>query len=232
MNAFDESDRFAAPDAIWDSTTWAVKTLSDISSTDFLDKMEGFGIMEINDEQRAEMAKAKEAKKVKDAKKKFSSDAMLRVAEAMRFKDKEGLDLADFNSAASALTDGSHETNGQDTNRSVNTTMIQRNLPTIRGDFNRLMIRLRELSPDDALLSESTFLDDPMETMSLNSSASEELAKMYKTTKTNVSKLRSRLAEIEHGSAHLTGSAGPKTSGNGRMFNGPLSRPRVELSRD
>jgi hypothetical protein len=53
---------------------------SDISSTDFIDKMEGIGMMEINDEQRAEMAKAREAKKVKNAKKKFSSDAIRRLS--------------------------------------------------------------------------------------------------------------------------------------------------------
>ena len=86
------------------------------------------------------MAKAKEAKKMKDSKKKFSSDVMVRVAEAMWFKDKQGFDLADFNSAASGLTDGSHETNAYPSS-SRGRQKSKRKYIQLMSNYGRLPIR-------------------------------------------------------------------------------------------
>ena len=71
------------------------------------------------------------------------------------------------------------------------------------------MIELREKSPDDALFSLPFFLDDPMESMSLSSSVSTELKNLFKITKTKVTQLRARLAELGQGSPPPSGSAGP-----------------------
>ena len=112
--------------------------------------------------------------------------------------------FSDVHTAASAFTGASQSTNGQESNRSVTTQVIQRNLPLQRQEFNRLKLRLRELSPEDSLFAEATFSDDPFDSLSLNSSASTELAQLYKLTKANNVKLRARIGELEPGLPHLS----------------------------
>ena len=91
-------------------------------------------------------------------KKKFDVEAMETV-DAMMGHARGGCGISEINTAASAFTDASQTTNGQDSLCAVATLHIQRNVPTLRQDSNRLKLCLRELSPSDALFSESAFSD-------------------------------------------------------------------------
>ena len=93
MNAFCNSDRFIAPDARWDDIGFRVKTLRDVSSSNFMKRMDTLGISDLTDAQRKELEGFRQDKKDKLNKKKFSSDAMKRVQQAMRFKDRDGFDI-------------------------------------------------------------------------------------------------------------------------------------------
>ena len=186
--------RCTAWDSSWCSETFTVKTLGSAVNASLLHELEDMGCDEIPSELLIEMKSAK-------SKTKFNTEAMERVADSMRFKQGELDGMSDVGSRASALTEGSHATNGRDTNRSVTSEQVQTDIVRFRTEFGRLMIELREASPDDSLFATPLFADtdDPMDSMSLSSSASTELKNILKTTKTKVTQLRARLAELKHG---------------------------------
>ena len=184
LEAFADTDRFTAWDSLWCSETFTVKTLSSAVNASLLSELEGMGCDKIPAELLIEMKTAK-------SKNKFNTIAMERVAEAMRFKDGELDGVTDTGSRASALTEGSHETDGKETNRSVTTEQVQQDISRFRTEFGRLTIELREISPDDSLFATPLFADssDPMDDMSINSSASTELKNIMKATKKQVIQL-------------------------------------------
>ena len=202
LEAFEDTERFTAWDSSWCSETFTVKTVNSLANETMLCELDGLGCNDIPAELLIEM-------KTASSKKKFTSDAMERVAASMRFRDGELDGMTDAGSRASPLTVGDHMTTGKDTNRSVTSEQVQTDLTRFRTDYGRLMIELREKSPDDALFSLPLFTDDPMETMSLSSSASTELKNLFKATKTKVTQLRARLAELSQGTPPPSGSAGP-----------------------
>ena len=93
----------------------------------------------------------------------------------------------------------------------MTTEQVQQDISRFHTEFGRLTIELREISPDDTLFATPLFVDssDPMDDMSLNSSASTELKNIMKATKKQVIQLRARLAELKHGSPPDEGSVGP-----------------------
>ena len=117
----------------------------------------------------------------------------------MHFKDDCAISDV-HGDAASVLTDGTNQTNGQDSLRSVTPRDLRMNLPLLRQEFNRLKMRLLELSPEDKAFQLPAIQDDIMDSLSVNSSATSEMVKIFKSTKMNCTLLNSRIAEIEHGS--------------------------------
>ena len=199
MNAFDEVERLTAPDSKWDEESYKVTTLANMSTQGFLQHM---GDINMLDTPKELMEQALLKKKEKQ----FSSNAMNRVAEAMHFKDDCAISDV-HGDAASVLTDGTNQTNGQDSLRSVTSRDLRMNLPLLRQEFNRLKMRLLELSPEDKTFQLPAFQEDIMDSLSVNSSATSEMVKNFKSTKMNCALLNSRIAEIEHGSPPESGSA-------------------------
>ena len=199
MQGFADELRMSAMDSKWDGKNFCVRTLRSLSSNNFIKEMTKLDLVEIPEELRAEMKKGTGAKGGMT----FDDAAMDRVAEAMRFDNKEGCDLTGVNEGPSRVGDASQTTNGRSTNRSVTTEQVQRDLDQLRTDFGRLKQRLREISPEDPIFKETFYSDDPLEDMSLSSistSASTELKELLKTTKKAILRLRARIGELEHGS--------------------------------
>ena len=210
MEAFSDEDKLAAMDSSWDAENFCVKTLRSTSTNNFIGEMTKLGLLDIPAELLAEMNKSTDSGVPR-----FDTDAMERVAEAMRFTDKEGCSLTNVDGGASRLSDASHSTNGQESNRTTTTEHVQRDLPQLRIDFNRLKLRLRDIAPEDPLFEESFFSDDPLDGMELDDSASADLKTLHSLTKRNIVRLRSRIAEIEQGSPRLSGSAVPSPDNGG-----------------
>ncbi len=203
MNGFVEEEKLAALDSKWDADNYRVKTLKGAATSDFISEMSSLGMVDIPQELLAQMRNDKKGVKGK----KFDNAAMERVAEAMRFNDGEGCDLTNVGSGATRFSNTDAQTTGAESNRSTTTKDVQRDLQQFRQDFNRLKLRLRELSPEDPLFLETFFSDDPLDDMSLTSAASTDLKKLLKLTKSSLLRLRSRIAKIEQGGPRLSGSA-------------------------
>ena len=127
----------------------------------------------------------------------------------MRFNEDEGCALTGVDGQPSRVGDASQSSTGRGTFRSVTTQEVQRDLTRLRVDFNRLKLRLREISPSDPMFQETFMTDDPLESSSLSSTASTDLKSLLKVTKTGILRLRSRIGEIEQGLPRLSGSAAP-----------------------
>ena len=207
LGGFSEGHRLSAKDAIWDPKTRSVKTLTQHTTPSFATKMAERGMTFL----LPDVLKAHSGKK--EAKKEFSDEAKQKVAEAMGFKNKPGFNPTPAD-AASQLSDNTHSTNGNASNRSVTTTDIQCRMPELRLELNKLRHTLLETSSDDPLLQHELLKATDVENLSLSSSASAALAALYKDTKECIRLLKVRLGELGQTGIPppASGSADPPTT--------------------
>ena len=72
------------------------------------------------------------------------------------------------------------------------------------------------------MFKETFFCNDPLHGMDLEDSASTERKTLYSLTKKNIIRLRARIAELEQGAPHLSGSAAsPPAAGESEVAQGP-----------
>jgi hypothetical protein len=203
-----ESYRLGARDSKWDGATRAIQPLSLINRSDFVSKMAKQNMHTLLPEVRLTFSKQAQAEK-----KKFSDAAKEAVAQGLRFKDKPGYNPTSTD-AASVLTNKSHSTTGAASNRSVTTADIQGKLPELRSELNQLRQRLLEASPDDEFFNHQLMRATNVDDLSVNSSASAQLAAFYKDTQQCIFLLKARLCELgEDGNPPpASGSTGPSPS--------------------
>jgi hypothetical protein len=191
-NWFEMEEALQAEDAKWDDETYAASTLRSMANQSYDKDMEILGMVDIAPELLAEM------KRGSSTKQHFDTEAMQRVADRMQLKEPtDGENFSQIDSTASALSDNTHTTNGQDSTRSVTSETVQANLSKARVEFRRLCITLREMCPEHTIFEESTFVDNVMETGSFGSNKSEELQKLYRETRASSFRLRACINEIE-----------------------------------
>ena len=220
MSAFADEDKLKAMDSKWDHENYRVKSLRATSTSNFIGEMGKLGLLDIPAALLADMKSRRPGGGANAPQ--FNSDAMDRVAAAMRFNDKEGCALTDVDGKASRYSDSTTVTNGQESNRSTTTNDVELNLTQLRTKFNRHKLILRDLSPEDPLFKETFFGNDPLHGMELEDSASAERKTLYSLTKKNIILLRARIAELEQGAPHLSGSAAsPPVDGESEVVQGP-----------
>ena len=140
----------------------------------------------------------------------------------MQFNDKEGCALTGVDGNASRYLDTTTVTNEQESIRSTTTNDVELNLTQLRIDFNRHKIILRNMSLEDSLFKETFLGDDLLQGMDLEDSDSTERKTLYSLTKKNMVRLRARIAELEQGAPHLSGSAAsPPVDGESEVVQGP-----------
>lgn len=199
LGAFTDQQRLLARDSTWDSETFRATTITPSRHIGFADKMSDRGIISgtatfllpdllkrSSPPQNQTNANRKE----------FSDEAMNRVAESMRFKNRPGFNPTTGDNA-SVLTNSSHVTDGNASFRSVTTADIQMKMPERRAELNQLKDELEELSPGDPLFSDTLMEHTNIETMSVSSSASAMLAALYSDTQKCITKLKLRIAEVK-----------------------------------
>lgn len=231
LAAFEEQVRLLARDSTWDSTNFVATPINSTSQLGFADRMSDRGIESgaatflLPDLlKRAADDSASKAEKQK----KFSDEAMNRVAESMRFKQRPGYNPTSGDNA-SVLTNSSHVTDGAASFRSVTTADIQTRMPERRAELNQLKDELEELSPGDPLFSDKLMADTNVETMSVNSSASAMISALYRDTQKCITKLKLRIAEVKVG--QTKSSAGPSSAqqasplSSSELDRGPTSGP-------
>jgi hypothetical protein len=129
------------------------------------------------------------------SKKAYSDAVKEEVAKGYKFKDKPGYN-PNPTDAASVLSENSHTTTGAASNRSVTTADIQSKLPTFREELNSLKEQLLEASPDDETFQHPLMSSTNIEELSLQSSASAQLAALYKDTTECIRLLKARLGAL------------------------------------
>ena len=223
LSAFDDQKRLLARDSTWDSETFRATSVNQTSQLDFVARMSDSGIAPGSATFLLPdlLKRGNEEKAIAEKRKKFSDEAMQRVAETMRFKNRPGLNPATGDNA-SVLTDRSGATDGAASHRSVTTADIQTRMPERRAELNALKDELEELSPGDIMFSDRLMQDSNVDTMSISSSASAMLAALYRDTLKCITKLKLRIAEVKQANSS---PAPASTSGNGAS---PVSASEVD----
>ena len=212
FQGFNERLRFSAQDSVMDKETYAVRTLSSVTGSNLSSKMSEMRMDILLPDILKQAQTARSDRKSRPG---FSDAAMERVEASYRLREKPGLNVAAAGDA-SVLTDSSHHTDGNASNRSVVTADIQMRMPELRLDLNRLKSVLHNLSPEDPLFADSVMKATDFDELSLNSSASAALAAFYKDTKKCITLLKIRICELEHGRPlPSNGSAEPSPSSEG-----------------
>ncbi len=139
--------------------------------------MEKLGMVNIAPELLMEMRKGTEKRPY------FDTKAMQQVAEHMQLKPTDGAKFLAIDSSASLLSKNMHTTNGQESICSVTSEMVEANLSRACQEFCCLCMTLSEMSPENAISEESTFVDNVMETGTFGSNKSEELKRLYQETR-------------------------------------------------
>lgn len=153
------------------------------------------------------------SKQAKSEKKTFSDAAKEAVAQGLRFKDKPGFNPTPTD-AASVLSNKSHSTSGAASNRSVTTEHIQGQFPELRSELNQLRQRLMEVSPEDEFFNHPLMSATTVDDLSVNSSASAQLAALYKDTQQCIFLLKARFCElgVDGSPPPASGSTAPSPS--------------------
>jgi hypothetical protein len=208
LSGCSDSYRLSAPDYKYNDKDGSIVPLAQMNRVDFAGKMSARNLHFLLPEVMSAYSKQGQA-----TKKQFSDAAKEAVAKGLRFKNKGGFNPTPAD-AASVLSNNSHTTNGAASNRSVTTQDIHCRLPELRSELNRLRQRLLEVSCDDVLFDHPLMSSTSVDELSLNSSASAQLAAFYKDTEQCILLLKTRLGELgEDGSPPpASGSTGPSPS--------------------
>lgn len=190
LNACTESYRLTARDAKWDNESRSITPVTQLVSKGFVDRMAQQDMHILLPEVMRTYSKSE----VK-SKKAYSDAAKEEVAKGYKFKDKPGYN-PNPTDAASVLSENSHTTTGAASNRSVTTADIQSKLPTFREELNSLKEQLLEASPDDETFQHPLMSSTNIEELSLQSSASAQLAALYKDTTECIRLLKARLGAL------------------------------------
>jgi hypothetical protein len=205
----------SARDSKWDGEKYAVTTLTELSNASFLSKMTARGMDILLPEIMLAAKTNTESGGPRTGKKKFSDEAMNRVAESYNLKNKRGLNVTPI-AQASNFSVNSVSTNGNESNRSVTTQDIQARMPELRITMNALKDKLATLSAYDPLFDDPIMNDVVLDDLSASSSPEDALNAVYKDTKTCITKLTVRIGELEHGRPPpRSGSAGPSSADDG-----------------
>ena len=201
LAGFTDQLRLSARDSTWDHEAFTAKSLSVATRSTFAQNMMNRGIAPggsaflIEDIKR--LSTPSPNANAAAPRPEFSSDAMQRVAEAMRFRDKPGYNVTTGDNG-SVLTDSSHVTDGAASNRSVTTTDVQARLPDMRMELNSLKDELAELSPSDPLFNDPLIEATNIDSLSVNSSESATLEAIFRDTKKALTALRVRIAQVKY----------------------------------
>jgi hypothetical protein len=174
LNACTKSHCLTARDAKWNNETRSITPVTQLVSQGFVDCMAQRDMHIILPEVMCSYSKSG----VK-SKKSYSDAAKEEVAKGYKFKNKPGYN-PNPTDTASVLSENSHSTTGAASNRSVTTADIQSKLPTFREELNVLKEQLLEASPDDEMFQHPLMFSTNIEELSLQSSASAQLAALYK----------------------------------------------------
>jgi hypothetical protein len=207
LSGCSESYRLSAPDSRFNLEDRSIVPLAQMNRSDFAGKMAARNMQFLLPEVMSTYSKQPQSKK------QFSDAAKEAVAKGLRFKNKAGFNPTPADTA-SVLSNNSHTTTGAASNRSVTTQDIQCRLPELRSELNRLRQRLLEVSCDDKLFGHPLMTSTSVDELSLNSSASAQLAAFYKDTEQCILLLKVRLGELGVDGSPLpaSGSTGPSPS--------------------
>jgi hypothetical protein len=217
LSACSESHRLTARDAKWHTETRSITPVTQLVSQDFVDRMALREMHILLPEVMRSYSKS-----TTKPKKSFSDAAKEEVAKGLKFKNKPGYN-PNPTDAASVLSDNTHSTTGAASNRSVTTTDIQSRLPTVREELNALKEQLLEASPDDEMFDHPLMSSTDVEELSLHSSASAQLAALYKDTTECIRLLKARLGALRRNGSPppSSGSTGPSPSAE-EVSRGPV----------
>jgi hypothetical protein len=217
LSACSESHRLTARDAKWHTETRSITPVTQLVSQDFVDRMALRDMHILLPEVMRSYSKS-----TTKPKKSFSDAAKEEVAKGFKFKNKPGYN-PNPTDAASVLSDNTHSTTGAASNRSVTTTDIQSRLPTFREELNALKEQLLEASPDDEMFDHPLMSSTDVEELSLHSSASAQLAALYKDTTECIRLLKARLGALRRNGSPppSSGSTGPSPSAE-EVSRGPV----------
>ena len=183
-------------DSKFNPVTNTVTSRARTSHTIFDSDMKEANCLEIPDFIRNEMAIRTKAK--------AQEPALQRLTEMFDIKpNQQSTDFSNINSVASALTTTSHTTNGNPSCRSVNTEVVNRHLDSKREERCHLMMRLRELDPDNSIFQEEGYDDDDKDYLSDSSENTISQAILYRATRGQITKLNTLINQVESENGHL-----------------------------
>ena len=166
-------------DSKWNPATYSATTLRSISTPTYNKDMEALGVVDILPELLAEMQKGSKRKQ------QFDTEAMQQVVEHMRFCPSDGADFSQVGSGALVLIETSHTTTGQDSICSVTSEVVSANLMSACQEFHRLAFAFCKMCPNHAIVEETNFAENGMDTSSFGSDRSDALQQLYRETRAN-----------------------------------------------
>jgi hypothetical protein len=144
----------------------------------------------------------------------FSMEAMEQVAGFMQIKPSDGTNFSQIGSNASAILENTHTTTGQQSLRLVTSAEVESNLSQACQEFQRLCMRLWEMSPDYKIFSKTAFTENALECSLFGSNKSATLLRLYKATKSNSTCLIICINEIKQSLQYKQSTGHPLPSGS------------------
>ena len=136
------------------------------------------------------------------------------MAGFMQIKPSDGTNFSQIGSNASAILENTHTTTGQQSLRLVTSAEVESNLSQACQEFQCLCMRLREMSPDHTIFSETAFTENALECSSFGSNKLATLLLLYKATKSNSTCLIICINEIEQSLQYEQSTGHPPPSGS------------------